>query len=156
MMPFKRGKSGNPAGRRKGTPNRSTAVVKARIKTDVDPIGFLAQVMRGEAVKAQEEGGGERVIYPNLSDMIVAARVLASKLVPDAKDSPVTIALPDITTADDAAKAMSAILKAAAAGEITPSEAQAFVALIRPYVETLSAADFERRLEEIEKRIGRK
>jgi len=154
-MPFKRGKSGNPAGRRKGTPNKATTAVKARIKADVDPIGFLAQVMRGEAIKAQD-ADGERVMYPNLTDMIAASRILAGKLIPDAKDSPVTIALPEITTADDAAKAMAAILKAAAAGEITPSEAQAFVALIKPYVEALSAADFEKRLEEIEKRIGRK
>jgi len=155
-MAFEKGKSGNPAGRRKGSPNKATAAVRARIGADVDPVGFLASVMAGEPVKAKDETGGERVMYPTLADMLTASRILVGKLVPDAKDSPVTIALPEIATADDAAKAMGALLKAAAAGEITPSEAQAFVALIRPYVETLSAADFERRLEEIEKRIGRK
>jgi hypothetical protein len=59
--------------------------------------------------------------------------------------------------ATDAAKALAAIVDAAAAGELTPSEAGELIKIIESYARTLQVSDFEERLErlEAEKRKGR-
>jgi len=59
--------------------------------------------------------------------------------------------------ATDAAKALAAIVDAAAAGELTPSEAGELIKIIESYARTLQVSDFEGRLErlEAEKRKGR-
>jgi hypothetical protein len=59
--------------------------------------------------------------------------------------------------ATDAAKALAAIVDAAAAGELTPSEAGELIKIIESYARTLQVSDFEERLERLkaEKRKGR-
>ncbi|MGI9489082.1 MAG: DUF5681 domain-containing protein [Geminicoccaceae bacterium] len=47
-MPFEKGQSGNPRGKRKGTPNKSTAEVKALArKHGPEAIAKIAKLMRG-------------------------------------------------------------------------------------------------------------
>src|SRR4051812_22060840 len=85
-MRFEPGQSGNPAGRKAGQPNRLTMVARAQIAAGADPVGFLQRVMAGDAV-AQANG---EPVAPTLDQRIRAAMTLANKLVPDARDSPVS------------------------------------------------------------------
>ena len=51
MAPYAKGQSGNPAGRRPGTPNRVTAVVREAVLAAFDEVGgkdYLVQVARDE------------------------------------------------------------------------------------------------------------
>ncbi len=51
MAPYAKGQSGNPAGRRPGTPNRVTAVVREAVLAAFDEVGgkdYLVQVARNE------------------------------------------------------------------------------------------------------------
>jgi hypothetical protein len=47
---------------------------------------------------------------------MTAARIIIERLLPPKKDRPVSFALPDIASADDATTAMGALLAAVAAG----------------------------------------
>ena len=51
MAPYAKGQSGNPAGRRPGTPNRITAVVREAVLAAFDEVGgkdYLVQIARNE------------------------------------------------------------------------------------------------------------
>ena len=51
MAPYAKGQSGNPAGRRPGTPNRITAVVREAVLAAFDEVGgkdYLVEVARNE------------------------------------------------------------------------------------------------------------
>jgi hypothetical protein len=81
-----------------------------------------------------------------------ALRLCLERLIPARRDKPVTFDLPPIRTADDAAKAMGAILQAVAGGEISPSEGAEVARLLEGFVKTLETAEFERRLAALEMR----
>jgi hypothetical protein len=102
-VPFAPGQSGNPAGRPPGARNRATR----RIETMLD----------GEA----------DAIVRKVIDMAKAGNVHAIGLClrwlyPPPKDRPVLFDMPRLETTADAVKAAAAIVKAVAAGELTPSE----------------------------------
>jgi hypothetical protein len=81
-----------------------------------------------------------------------ALRLCLERLIPARRDKPVNFDLPPIETADDAAKAMGAILAAVARGEISPSEGTEAARLLEGYVKTLETAEFERWLAALERR----
>ena len=68
-MTDKREKTG---GRKAGTPNKATALIRQRID-DADPIGFMIQVATGETVDGSE---------PTIAERIKAAEWLGRKIVP--------------------------------------------------------------------------
>jgi hypothetical protein len=83
---------------------------------------------------------------------MTAARIVLDRIAPARRDSPVTIALPKIESAADAAKAMAAILAAVASGTVTPSEADQVAKIVAAFVSTLEASEFEARLRALEQR----
>lgn len=116
--PFRPGQSGNPAGRPKGTRNRATLAVEA--------------LLEGEA-KALTR----KAIELALGGDTTALRLCLERLMPPRKDRPVSLALPAVATADDAGKAIGAVLAAAADGKITPSEAGVLMGLIETQLRAL-------------------
>lgn len=66
-----------------------------------DPLAFLAQVMRGKPIETMPAADGNQptLVTPTLDQRIVVARVLAHKLLPNAKDPPVKLVLPDVDSA---------------------------------------------------------
>ena len=64
--------------------------------------------------------------------------------------------MPSITSADDAAEAMAAILAAVADGGMTPIEAGEVAKLIETYTRTLEATEFEARLKNLEEKADDK
>jgi hypothetical protein len=109
--PFRPGQSGNPAGRPRGACNRSTIAAES--------------LLEGEA-----EALTRKAVELALADDTTALRLCIERLVPPRKDRLVEFVLPPITSADDAAKAMSAVLAAVAEGRITPAEAAAVAGLV--------------------------
>ncbi len=79
-----------------------------------------------------------------------ALRLCLERLLPAGRDRPVSFDLPKIETAEDAAKAMGAILSAVAGGEITPEEAGGVAGLVETFRRTLELTDFEQRLRALE------
>ncbi len=74
-------------GRQRGTPNRSTAQTRDRIKELADPIAFLADVMAGKRMVAAGEPGDMKKTwcYPTLTQRVQASETLLRKLLPDLK-----------------------------------------------------------------------
>jgi hypothetical protein len=132
-VPFKPGQSGNPAGRPKGSRNKTTLAVEALLDGEAEAI----------TRKAIEKAKG--------GDMI-AIRLCMDRLVPPVKDRPVTFEMPGIESAQDAAVAVGAVLRAVADGNLTPIEAAEVSKIVSTYVTALEASDLEQRIANLEAR----
>jgi hypothetical protein len=119
-------------GKTKGSRNKTTIVLEALLSGD------------GEAI-------AQKAIELAKSGDMTAIRLCLERLVPVRKDSPVYFNLPDMNNADDGAKALAGVLRALAAGEITPSEANSVAGVIETYRRTLETAEFENRIATLEK-----
>ena len=135
-MPFEPGKSGNPAGKLKGTRNRTTMAVEALLDGE-------AEAITRKAVELAK--GGD----------LTALRLCLDRIAPPRKDRPVLFELPPVSSAADAAKAAAALLEAVAVGGLTPSEASELGKLIEAYIKALEATDFAERLTKLERMTNR-
>src|SRR6478736_10181830 len=100
--PFRRGRSGNPEGRPKGSRNVTTVA--------------LESLLDGQATALTQ-----KAIDVALTGDMAALRLCLDRILPPRKDRPLTFNFPAITNAAEAAATMSAILAAVASGEITPT-----------------------------------
>lgn len=60
--------------------------------------------------------------------------------------------IPEIETAEDVAKGLSAVMDAVAAGGITPSEASTLAGILETKRRSIETAELEQRIVELEKR----
>jgi hypothetical protein len=132
---WKKGQSGNPAGKPKGTKNRATLLALAAMEGELDAI-----------VKS--------IISAAKSGDMTAARLVVDKLIPVAKDRPMEITLPDMTDIQGCLDAQTTIINAVSAGELLSGEGECLTGMIdskRKSYETLALED---RLKAIEGRLG--
>jgi hypothetical protein len=129
--PFKGGQSGNPAGRPKGARTRATAFGEAILQKDADDI--VRAVV--DAAKAGDP---------------TAMRLCVERLIPVRKGRPITFALPSIESAVDIGKALGAIAKSMAAGELTPEEAAAVAGVIELKRRAIETVEIDARLRILE------
>ncbi len=129
--PFKKGKSGNPAGRSRGSRNKATLAIEA--------------LLDGEA-----EGLTRKAVELAMGGDTTALRLCLDRLCPPRKDRPVYFNLPPMKAPADAVAAMSALLAAVATGEVTPGEAQIIAAVIEAQRRVIECEDHERRLRALE------
>jgi hypothetical protein len=130
---FQPGQSGNPAGKPKGTRNKTTLAVQ--------------ELLDGEA-----EALTRRAIEMALAGDITALRLCLERIAPARKDYPVEFAMPEITSAANAATVMSAVLAATASGALTPLEAGEVSKVIDIYLHALETRDIEARIRALEER----
>lgn len=131
MAKFEKGRSGNPAGKPKGTRHVTTLAVEA--------------LLEGEA-----EGLTRKAIELALEGDMTAMRLCLERIAPARKDAPVTFEMPEMKTAADAAAAVGAILDNVASGHLSPDEARSIAPLIETYRKTLETEDLERRISALE------
>lgn len=129
---FKPGQSGNPNGRPKGARNAVTVALEALLDNE-------GETLTRKAIELAAAG-----------DM-AALRLCMDRVLPVRRDRPVTFALPPIVSAADAAAAMSSVLAAVAAGEITPADAAEVSKLIDSFVKAFEAGELAERLERLER-----
>ena len=129
---FKSGKSGNPLGRPRGSRNKTTMAVEALLEGD-------------------GEGIARKAVEKALEGDMAALRLCLERLLPPRRDRPVTFELPEIENVNDLVIASSAILKACAAGTLSPGEAVEIMGLISTHVRVLEMTDIEARLTALEK-----
>jgi hypothetical protein len=132
--PFRKGQSGNPAGKPKGTKHMATRVAEA--------------LLDGEAERITR-----KAIERALEGDTTALRLCLERLIPARRDRPITFELPPVETAADAAKAIGSVLTAVAAGEVTPQEAAEVASLIETYAKALEIRDLESRIATLEQKV---
>jgi hypothetical protein len=128
---FRKGQSGNPAGKPKGARHKATMAAEALLDNE-------AEALTRKAIERAKEGDG------------VALRLCLERILPARKDRAVSLDLPKIETASDVLKAISAILASVADGELTPSEAGDVVRIVEASAKAVDSADLERRIAALE------
>jgi hypothetical protein len=119
---FRKGQSGNPAGRPRGS--RHSATLAAEV------------LLEGEAEKLTR-----KCIEMALAGDAVALRLCMDRIYPPLKDRPVTFQLRQIQNAHDAADALSDLARAVSSGEISPSDAEATAKVIGHTVKAYEIAE---------------
>ena len=122
--------SGNP-GRPRGARHKITQAIEAMLE-------------------GQHEALTQAAIDKALEGDVTALRLCLDRIAPARKDAPVSFVLPEIETAEDAAKAARAILKAIAEGDVTPLEAATVMAVVEQFRRTLETTEIERRIVALE------
>lgn len=118
---FKPGQSGNPRGRPPGARSRATVLAEAMLE------GQLERVV-------------SRIVEKAIDGDMTAARMVLDRLMPAPRSGTIRFALPEMRTLDDVASASSALIRATAAGEVSPLEAEIMQRLIEQHVAILTAA----------------
>lgn len=129
--PFPPGRSGNPRGRPEGSRNKTTLALEA--------------LLDGQAERLTQ-----RAIDLALAGDTVALRICLDRLLPARRERSVALSLPAIKAPADAVQAMGAIVAAVAAGEISPTEADAVAALVEKFVRAIEVSDLAERVAELE------
>ena len=131
---FKKGQSGNPKGRPKGSRNTVSILLDGMLQEQ-------AEALLQKAVKMALSGDPAMI------------KALLDKLLPNKKDGPVKIRLPTISTSADLPKITAAILKAVSTGKLTPIEGTALSQIIDKHRAAIELNQFEARLTELETKI---
>ena len=132
--PFRKGQSGNPAGRPPGSRNRATAAIAA--------------------VEAMLDGEAEAVCR-KLLDLALggdrgALRLVADRILAPRRERPVHLDMPRMDDAADVAAAMTALAAAAAEGIVAPAEAAELARVAETRLRAAAVADLERRVKALE------
>ncbi|MCB1114173.1 MAG: hypothetical protein KDK62_05390 [Chlamydiia bacterium] len=128
---FRKGVSGNPNGRPKGSKNKSTLAAEQ----------FLEASLVGICQRIEDEA---------LDGNMQAAKMILERFVPPRKDRPIQLDIPVIKTYQDILTASQLILSAVFKGEISPSEGESLSRAIESYSKALEACDIELRLQSLE------
>ena len=129
--PFRKGQSGNPSGKAKGTRHKATMAVQALLEGE-------AETLTRKCIDLAKAGD------------TTALRLCMERLAPAMKSRAVNLSMPSIETAADVLKAQSAAIGAMASGEITPDEAATIAGVLEAKRKAIETADLEQRLTAVE------
>ena len=130
---WKKGQSGNPAGKKPGTRHKATMLAE--------------RLLDGQAEELIQQ-----CVQKALDGDSTAMRLCIERLVPPRKDRPVNLDLPQMECVEDTIKAMAVISSGVADGELTPSEGQVLSGMVENYRKAIETTELEERISNLEKR----
>ena len=133
--PFKKGQSGNPSGRPRGSRHKVSLAIDSLLAGE-------AEVLTRKAIDLALEGD------------LIALRLCLERLCPPVKQRPIRIDMPTVESAAEAVGAMTVVLESMSQGEITPGEAQALADVIEQFRRVLEAEELEQRIAALEDTRG--
>jgi hypothetical protein len=133
-MQFQKGQSGNPNGRPRGARNKRTIAAEKLFDEDAEALTRIA------------------IDLAKAGDM-AALRLCMDRVCPANRQRPVCFELPELAIAADAVGAMGTIVQAIADGELSPQEAAGLARVVQGFAETLTTADLDKRLANLERRM---
>lgn len=128
---FKKGESGNKAGRPKGSRNATTLAVQS--------------LLNGQA-----EALTQKAIESALIGDSTALKICMDRILPAIKEMPVNFKMPSTVNAEDLPKITGSLLKAVSSGELLPSESEKISKLVDIHRAAIELADFDSRLKALE------
>lgn len=134
-MLFQKGQSGNPAGRPRGSRNRSK-IIAERLTAPV-----LEEIVDEVAKKA-------------IKGNLVAARLVIQMLAHVRRDERPTCKLPDLKTPDDVLAAMQKVTRKVSSGALTAGEGAEFAKILDLCLQALGHVELEQRLRHVEQLAG--
>lgn len=132
---FKPGTSGNPQGKPAGTRSKATRLLLALMEGDAANIT--------KAVIEAAKGGD-----------LMAAKIILDRLIPPAKERPITLNLPDTSASEGVNAAQSAILQAVASGELLPGEASTLSGIVESKRRAIETQELSDRITKLENKNG--
>ena len=134
-MTWRKGESGNPAGRPKGSSNKATLAALS--------------ILEGEA-----EAITRKAIELATSGDIQAIRLCVERLVPRAKEVPLSVHITPIRSPVDATQTISQLIEKLASGELLPSEVESICRVLEQYRKQYETNELEERLQKLEELYG--
>jgi len=128
---FQKGRSGNPAGRQRGSRNQSTLMAEI--------------LLEGEA-----EALTRRAIELALDGDTTALKLCLERIVPQRRSRALSFDLPPIERVGDLAGAIGSVLQEASCGRLLLDEAAALVGMMETKRRVLETIDLEQRLQALE------
>lgn len=128
---WRKGVSGNPAGKPKGA--RHQALIALELVGQESALEIMQSVVA--AAKAGD---------------MTACRILLDRLWPPRKGRPIHLDLPVIKTGADLAQALSAVVTALGAGQLTPEEAASVSAVLEVQRRAIELGELEARIAALE------
>lgn len=128
---WKKGQSGNPAGKPKGARNRMTLLALAVMEQDVEQIARTV---------TQAALGGD----------LQACRLVIERLVPPMKERPVNVDFPRTDTLAGVSAAQDVILQAVGAGDLLPGEANTLSGIVEQRRKAIETQELEQRIAALE------
>jgi hypothetical protein len=131
MGRWRKGHSGNPKGNDPGFRWRTTRLAEELLLDQASAITtkLIERAMGGDPI---------------------ALRLAVERYMPVARDRSLRLKLPPVTTAEEVSKAIAAVAKAMAEGEISPLEAQAATGVLEAQRRGFETLEQERRIAELE------
>ena len=131
---WKKGQSGNPAGRPAGSRNKASIAVENL---------FLDE----------QERLSRKCIKLAMKGNIQALKLCIERICPVRRDAPINVDLPRISKVDDAVKLTTTLLDKVTSGELTPTQGELLSRLVEKHVKVMQLTDLEARLQQLEERI---
>ncbi|WP_235031469.1 DUF5681 domain-containing protein [Geminicoccus flavidas] len=133
---FQKGRSGNPAGKRRGSRNRATVLLD-KIATE------QAEAILRAAIDAALSGDSR------------AQKALLDRIWPIKRSRPIEIDLPSIRTAADATNGIETVIAYVADGRLTVDEGAALAALLETRIRHHAIDEVEARLARLEQEMAK-
>ena len=131
--PFRKGVSGNPAGKKPGTKHRVTMLAQSLIDDEAETI------IRKLINLAKK---GDRL----------ALRLVIERLVPVRRERVLSLELPKVESAENLPKLTASLLESVGNGELTPGEGAALASLISAHGKNLELCELARRVVALEEK----
>lgn len=131
---FAKGTSGNPAGRPPGSRNRASVLIEQLLDAEVEQL--IQKVLERASA-----GDTHALLY------------CLNRAAPPRKERTINLRLPPLETAQQISSAISAVVEAVGAGQITPGEGETLTHMLAVKAK-LAQADIERRVEHLEQVVA--
>jgi Family of unknown function (DUF5681) len=134
---WKKGQSGNPAGKPAGARNKATQMVMSLIEG-------AAKEVATAIIDAAKKGD------------LAAAKMVLERLAPPVRERAITLKLPETKSIAGIDAAQRTILAAVAKGQLLPAEGTALAGIVDARRRAFDSVEMERRITELERNHGKK